>query len=77
MEVLQLLGSQGFWQHQVLRGVGSYGSRKYSVLEGYSKQYWPIHSSILAWRTILTEKPVGLSPQGHKELDTTEATLHA
>ena len=22
VEVLQLLGSQGFWQHQVLRGVG-------------------------------------------------------
>ena len=22
-EVVQLLGSQGFWQHQVLRGVGS------------------------------------------------------
>ena len=23
VEVVQLLGSQGFWQHQVLRGVGS------------------------------------------------------
>ena len=22
VEVVQLLGSQGFWQHQVLRGVG-------------------------------------------------------
>ena len=28
VEVVQLLGLQGFWQHQVLRGVGSYGSRK-------------------------------------------------
>ena len=23
VEVVQLLGSQGFWQHQVLRGAGS------------------------------------------------------
>jgi len=28
VEVVQLLGSQGFWQHQVLRGVGGQGSRK-------------------------------------------------
>ena len=33
MEVMQLLGSQGFWQQ--LRGVGDQGSRKYSALEGY------------------------------------------
>ena len=58
MEVVQLLGSQGFWQHRLLRRVGGQGSRKYSALEGYGKQYWPIHSSILAWRTpSLTEKP--------------------
>ena len=58
MEVVQLLGSQGFWQHQVLRGVGGWGSRKYSALEGYGNQYWSICSSILAWRTpSLTEKP--------------------
>ena len=48
--MVQLLGSQGFWQHQVLRGVGGYGSRKYSALEGYGNQYWPIHSNILPWR---------------------------
>ena len=36
---------------QVLRGVGSYGSRKYSALGGYGNQYWPVRSSILAWRT--------------------------
>ena len=26
MKVVQLLESQGFWQHQVLRGVGGYSS---------------------------------------------------
>ena len=26
VEVVQLLESQGFWQHQVLRGVGGYSS---------------------------------------------------
>ena len=30
------------------------------------------HSSILAWRIPWTEEPVGYSPQGRKELDTTE-----
>ena len=58
MEVVQLLGSQGFWQHQVLRGVGSQGSRKYSALEGYGDQYWPIHSSMLAWRTPFPDREV-------------------
>ena len=54
----QLLELEGFWQHQVLRGVGGYGSRKYSTLEGYGNQYWPIRSSILAWTPpSLTEKP--------------------
>ena len=48
----------GILAHQVLRGVGGLGSRKYSALEGYGNQYWPIHSSILAWRThSLREKP--------------------
>ena len=32
------------------------------------------HSSILAWRISLTEEPGGLSSQGHKESDMTEAT---
>ena len=31
MEVSKLLGLQGFWEHQILRGVGSKGSRKYSA----------------------------------------------
>ena len=34
------------------------------------------HSSILAWRNPWTEEPGGLSPWGHKESDTTEATVH-
>ena len=56
MEVVQLLGLQGFWQHKVLKGLGGQGSRKYSALEGYGNQYWPISSSILAWRTPLPDK---------------------
>ena len=56
MEVVHLLGSQGFWQYQVVRGVGRLGSRKYSALEGYGNQYWPICSSILAWRTPLPDR---------------------
>ena len=50
VQMVQLLGSQGFWQHQVLMGVGGQGSRKYSAQEGYD--------SVLAWRTpSLTDKP--------------------
>ena len=30
------------------------------------------HSSILAWRMLWTEEPVGYSPWGHKESDTTQ-----
>ena len=30
------------------------------------------HSSILAWKIPWTEEPVGYSPWGRKELDTTE-----
>ena len=40
-----------------IRGVGGWGSRKYSSLEGCGNQYWPLHSSILAWRAPPTEKP--------------------
>ena len=57
MEVVQLLGPQGFWQLQVLRGVGGQGGRKCSALEGDGNQCWPIRASILIWRTPLTEKP--------------------
>ena len=44
VELGQLLGSQGFWQHQVLSGVGGSGSRKYSLWEGMAArtgQYAP------------------------------------
>ena len=51
VEAVQLLGSQGFWQHQGLKGVDGQGSRKHSALEGYGNRYWPIRSSVLAWRT--------------------------
>ena len=79
VEMVQLLGLQGFWQHQVPRGVGSYGSRTFSVLERHGKQYWPIRSSILAWRILSTWWRVvaGHSLQGCKELDTNEVTLSA
>ena len=30
------------------------------------------HSGILTWKIPWTEEPVGYSPWGHKELDTTE-----
>ena len=33
-------GSQGFWPHRVLRGVG--GCTAGRALEGYGKQYWPV-----------------------------------
>ena len=75
VEVVQLLGSQGFWQHQVLRGVGGQGSRKYSALKRYGNQSWPICSSIFAWRThSLTEKPgrpqsTGSQRVGHNRSD--------
>ena len=57
-EVVQLFGSQGFCQHQVLKGADSKGSRKNNALEEYGNQYWPIPFSILAWRTpSLKQKP--------------------
>ena len=55
-------GGAAAWVAGVLAAPGTRGSwqiwsRKYSALEGYGNQHWPIHSSILAWRTPLTEKP--------------------
>ena len=40
--VLAAPGTQGNWW---------LGQWKYSALEGYGNKDWPIHSSILAWRT--------------------------
>ena len=53
---MQLLGPQWVWLHQGLRGVGGEGSRKYSALEGYVNQYWPIHTSIFACRSPFPER---------------------
>ena len=39
------------------------------------KKEMAIHSSILAWRIPWTEEPGGLSPWGHRELDTTEQLI--
>jgi len=36
--------------------VGCWSSRKYSALEGYGNQYWPVRSSILVWRTPLSNR---------------------
>ena len=36
------------------------------------KKEMTTHSSILAWRILWIEEPVGYSPRGHKESDTTE-----
>ena len=74
--MVQLLGSQGFWQHQILRGVGGSGSRKYNALEGHGNQYWPICSSILAWRTPIPDREAWqASAYRVAESDTTKVTL--
>ena len=46
--VLAAPGTQGGWQ---------LGQQEIYALEGYGNQYWPIHSSILAWRTALPDRP--------------------
>ena len=84
MEVVQLLltgvlaapGTPGRWGGWGGRGLAARAAGN-SGLEGYGNQYWPVRSRILAWRTSLTEKPGRHSLQDRKELDTTEATLHA
>ena len=59
-------------------GLDSYGSRKYSALEGDGNQYWPIRSNILAWRTPLPDREAWQATV-HRvtELDMTQATLCA
>ena len=47
---------------------------KYSALEGFGNQCWPIRSIILAWRTPLTQKPgrpqsTGSQRVGHDRSD--------
>ena len=41
-------------------------------LEDLLKKEMTTHSSTLAWKISWTEEPVGYSPWGHKESDTTE-----
>ena len=69
------LGHWGSGSTRYSGGVGGWGSRKYSALEVYGNQSWPIHSSILAWRTpSLTEKSgrpqsTGLKRVRHNQSD--------
>ena len=66
MEVAQLLGSQGPWQHQVFRGAGSCSSMKYGALEGYG------HPLQYSWQRSLT----GQSPQGHSQTRWKQPHMH-
>ena len=78
VEVVQLLGSQGSWQHQVLRGVGGWGSRKHSALEGHGSQCWPVRTRVPAWRPPPWQRSLAAhSLQGRKESSWTEGTLWA
>ena len=38
------------------------------------RRAWQPTSRVIAWKIPWTEEPGGLSPQGHKESDRTEAT---
>lgn len=52
------LGLRDSGSTRYFRGADSQGSRKYSALEEHGNQYWPVHSSSLAWRSpSLKEKP--------------------
>ena len=51
---------------------------KYRALEECAKQYWPKHSSILAWRNpLLIREAWQATVYRVTELDTAEATLHS
>jgi len=70
-------GGAAAWVVVVLTAPGTQGSlrlgqQEISALEGYGNQYWPICSSILAWRTPMAEKPgrpqsTGLQIVGHNQ----------
>ena len=65
MEVVRLLGWQGFWQHQVLRGLAAEAAGNMGVLEGNGNQHWPSHPCILARKTLLPDREAWqASPQG-------------
>ena len=74
MEVVQLLGVAGVLAAPGTQGSWCLGQQEICALEGYGNQYWPIHCSILAWRTTLTEKPgrpqsTGWQRLGHDRSD--------
>ena len=78
MEVVQLLESQGFWQHQVLRGLAAGAAGNTVLYKGmgtsigqYALVFLPGESP--PWQRSLA----GHSLQGHKELDITKVTQHA
>ena len=50
------LGRRGSGSTRYSGVLAAKGSRNYSALEGPGNQYWPIHSSVLAWRTPLPDR---------------------
>ena len=52
-------GSTRYSGELVARAAGN------SALEGDGSQYWPIRSSILAWRTLLAGQSTGSQRAGH------------
>ena len=66
--VLAAPATQGSWQ---------LGKQEIQCSRRVWQQYWPIHSSILAWRTLLPDREAwqatGRSLQGCKASDTTKA----
>ena len=75
MEVVQLLGSQGFWQHQVLRGLAARAAENIGLLKVMATstgQYAPVF--LLGEPPSLTEKPsrprsTGLQSVRHDQSD--------
>ena len=76
-------GGAAAWVTGVVAAPGTQGSWQLGQQEIYCsrrvwQQYWPICSSVLAWRNPLPDRSLaGHSPQGHKELDTTKEILRA
>ena len=55
-----------------LKTIKQRGNHTYICLNNYEMQEMVTHSSILAWKILWTEEPVGYSSWGRKELDTNE-----
>ena len=69
MEVMQLLGSQGFWQHQVLRELAARAAGNSVLWEANMLQYSCLENP--------TDREAWQGLQSRKELDRTEETLPA